>query len=113
MNTDCCAIIIIESALVLITITACYFDITGRRKDQANGLIMEATRGEKTMSALYSVYVTSLAALYVLVSEAQCLAGNRVTILAIDFLLLTYLLFFCSWFRNMVFFRLKSRFRKD
>ena len=73
----------------------------------------EAVHGEKSMSAIYTVYGTAMASCLVLVSEATGVDGNKVILILLDFVCLTYLFFFSTWFRNSIFFPLKGRVTRD
>lgn len=59
-----------------------------------------ALRGEPSMNFLVGVYgvATVVCALSVQVAEAFC--GYKVFFILLDYVILTYLFFFNSWFRN-------------
>lgn len=65
------------------------------------------------MAALYTVYGATLGSCLILIDKSTGLEGHRVALIALDFLCVTYVFFFSTWFRNSVFFPLKERVSKD
>jgi len=65
------------------------------------------------MAALYTVYGATIASALVLIDKASGLDGHKVILIVLDFLSVTYLFFFSTWFRNSVFFPLMQRAHKD
>jgi ABC-type siderophore export system fused ATPase/permease subunit len=105
--------LVIEALLLVFTLVAALRDARLRRLDHVAEATATVTRSEKSMSALYSVYGASVASLLVLINNALGVEGNKVILIIVGFLCLTYLFFLSSWFRNSVFFRLVQRIRID
>jgi hypothetical protein len=65
-----------------------------------SGPNLKVIRGEKSMTYLYVIYgvITLIFALAVQVSRSG--EGYKVGIILVDYVFLTYLFFFNSWFRN-------------
>jgi hypothetical protein len=81
--------------------------------EERGGTTATVTRAEKSMNALYTVYGAGMASLLVLTNAATGIEGNRVALIVVDFLCLTYLFFFSTWFRNTWFFPMMQRLRTD
>ena len=76
-------------------------------------LFLEAVRSDKSMTALYTVYGATVASLLVLINNASGIDGNKVALIVLNFICVTYVFFFSTWFRNSIFFPLNERVRKD
>ena len=111
IQTDTNAIILIEIALIVIAMFSAYKDFTAKFVKQ--GYEGEVIRGDKSMSAVYTVYGAAIASLLVLAGSTPSLDGNKVLFITINFFLISYIFLFNSWFRNNVFFKLLNRARKD
>lgn len=111
--TDLYAISLLEAALVLFTAYAVVIDARNRVRERTAEASATVTRGNKSMAALYTVYSASVAACLVLINNASSVEGHKVALIVVDYLCITYLFFFSSWFRNAVFFPLADRVRKD
>lgn len=73
----------------------------------------EVVRGDKSMATLYTVYGATIASLLVLINNAPGVEGNKVILIVLNFMCVTYAFFFSTWFRNSIFFPLNQRVRKD
>ena len=69
-------------------------------------------RGEKSMTILYIAYALLTVAVTLTVQVADSAQGYKVAIIAFDYLALSYLFFFNSWFRNRLL-RLLGRVYED
>jgi len=70
-------------------------------------------RGEESMNSLYVLYGVATLVFSLTIDVADAFYGHKATIVLADYVLLTYLFFFSSWFRNSIVFRLLARIRKD
>ena len=73
----------------------------------------EVMRGEKSMNSLYVMYGIITVVYSLLVQVADAFEGHKALLIAVDYVELTYLFFFSSWFRNGIFFRMLERVRHD
>lgn len=113
LATDLPVICAIEAALVLFALYAAFRDARIRKKEKGSGLSAEVVRGDKSMAALYTVYGATIASLLVLINNASGVEGNKVILILLNFMCVTYAFFFSTWFRNSIFFPLNQRVRKD
>ena len=104
--------IILQTAILLFSVWAVYQDFQIRKKEHT-GADAECIRGERSMAALYTVYGATIASCLVLIDKASGVEGHKIALIVIDFLCVTYVFFFSSWFRNSVFFPLMNQVRKD
>ncbi len=113
-NTDPYIMLFAQALILLFACYALLRDLQIRKRVKRGAEInAEVVRGEKSMGSLFTVYGATIASCLVLIDKAQGLEGNKVMFIIIDFLCITYVFFFNSWFRNSVFFPLKRRIRND
>ena len=101
--------ILFEVLIISLFLKALYsekFDKNGEAKGQI-------IRGEKTMKAIYVIFTLALAVSTFVVSETELVKEYKLEIMAINCIVLIYLFFFNSWFRNIVFFKIKRRITRD
>ena len=66
------------------------------------------------MNPLYAVFFATLAGCTTLILESpNILDGNKLLFIVFDFVCISYLFLFNSWFRNQILFPLISKTRKD
>lgn len=113
--TDLYAIYLLQTTLIVFSGYAVITDARMRKleRHQKSGCMVEVVRGEISMTYLYTTYGASVAACLVLINLTNVVEGNKVVLIVIDLLCITYLFFFSSWFRNTVFFSLAQKVRKD
>lgn len=112
-QTDICVITFVQGALLLLAVFAAFRDARIRKLDRTAEATAEVIRGDKSMSVLYTVYGAGIASCLVLIDNASGIDGHKVSLIVIDFLCVTYMFFFSTWFRNSVFFPLMQRVRND
>lgn len=108
---DCVVLIVVNGVLALLLLVALVQHVRGQRRRRrlragsggaraSDSASAQVVRGENSMNLLYTFYgvATLIYALTVQVAEAA--QGYKVAILVTDYLSLTYLCFFNSWFRN-------------
>lgn len=105
--------LLVQASIVLFVVWVVFRDVQIRKKEQSAEATAEVVRGEKSMAALYTVYGATIASCLVLIDNASGLEGHKVVLIVLDFLCVTYVFFFSTWFRNSVFFPLLQRVRKD
>ena len=111
--TDPYMIIILQIAIVLFTAFAAFKDSRIRKQEKDGGASLTVARGEQSMTALYAMYAATIASFLVLINNASGIEGNKVILIVIDFFCSTYIYYFSTWFRNIVFFPLKQKVSKD
>lgn len=112
-ETDLYAIIAIHIGILVLTLFAIIDDFKARLRSKSGMGNARVTRGERSMHAIYTVYGATIASCLFLIEATSSVKGNKVVLIAFDFLAVTYLFFFSSWFRNVVFFPLKGRIITD
>jgi membrane protein insertase Oxa1/YidC/SpoIIIJ len=96
LTTDLPVICVIESALVLFALYAAIRDARIRKNEKGSGISAEVVRGDKSMAALYTVYGATIASLLVLINNASGVEGNKVVLIVLNFMCVTYAFFFSS-----------------
>ena len=112
-ETDRIVLLVVQAALVLFALVATIADLRIVSRAATAEADAEVRRGDKSMNALYTVYAAAMASFLVLIDKASGIDGNKVVLIVIDFLCLTYLFFFSTWFRNSVFMPLWRRVQRD
>ena len=112
-SSDPYVVFLVQVALVLFLIFAALRDMHIRKLERTAEASAEVTRSEKSMHALYTVYAGAMASCLVLLDKAAGIDGHKVALIVLDFICITYIFFFSTWFRNAVFFPLAQRVRKD
>lgn len=112
-QTDICVIALVQVFLLVLAAYAAFRDARTRKLNLTAEAVAEVTRGDKSMNAVYTVYGAAIASCLVLIDNAPGLEGHKVALIVIDFLCVTYVFFFSTWFRNSVFFPLMQQVRKD
>lgn len=110
---DLAVFTVAEVVLVALAALAATCDVRGNRKARQGGCNGVARRGERSMAALFTFYGVTTVVYSLLVGAAQGVENIAVTLIVLNYVCLTYLFFFSSWFRNRVFFPLLSRIRED
>jgi hypothetical protein len=111
--TDTCMVIALQLLLICFSLYSLVRDLRIRSKEKAGGFSAEVVRSDSSMTPVYTVYAAALASCLVLLDKAAGLDGHKVALILLDFVCLTYVFFFSTWFRNAVFFRLADRVRRD
>ncbi len=112
-QTDCVALAVVEVTLFGLLIFAFVMDAWVRVKDLSSSAQATVMRGESSMKSLYVMYGIATVVYSLLIQVAPNLDGYRVPLIVLNYISLTYLFFFSSWFRNRLFFPLLGRVRKD
>lgn len=110
--TDPIALAVMESILIGLSAFALFKDIHIKVVERSAGVDLTVKRGELSMSALYVMYGIATVVYSLIAQVASGIEGQRVLILALNYLLLTYLFFFSQWFRNSLFFPILNRVRQ-
>jgi len=113
IESDSYIIASLVTLLMALTLWAAWKDFVARKHDKLSSFSAEAQRSEASMNSIYTVYGASIASCLVLINNTEAFAGNKVIIIIALFSCLTYLFFLNSWFRNAIFFPLKSRVGRD
>ncbi len=87
---------------------------TKRRASTATGTraVGTATRGDRSMNFLYVGYGLATVVYTLSIQVADAFLGYKAMFIVLDYMGLTYLFFFNSWFRNKLF-GIQDRIQKD
>ncbi len=109
---DAVALALLHAVLGVVLIFSFVAIVRSNFRRLRGAMTLSVERGEQSMNLLYVAYgvVTLVFALAVQVAEAA--QGYKVAIISFDYIALSYLFFFNSWFRNWILGKL-SRIRKD
>lgn len=113
LATDPYVVCVLQTVILFLAVYAAFRDVRIRALERTATATAEVNRGDISMAAIYTVYGATIASCLVLIDKASGLEGNKVALIALDFICITYLFFFSTWFRNSVFFPLYQRVRKD
>ena len=109
--SNLCVLLLIEATLVLFSVAMSLLEaVDKQRKGAATATVI---RGERSMGALYSVYLAASASLFLLVDATPEVDDYKVALIVLNFVALAYLFFWCPSFRNRVFFRIKASVVRD
>ena len=97
---DLAMLIVLHACLVAVLVTAMFGTVRARWRLTRGAVPATVTRGERSMTVLYVAYAVATVSLSLAVDVAQAAAGYKVAIIAFDYVVLSYLFFFNSWFRN-------------
>lgn len=112
-SSDIYLLLIIEMSVLLFALYALFSDKRREIMEAKDGPSGTATRSDKTMTMLHTVYGSSLASFLVIVTNADGAKGHQVALILVPFICLTYLFYFSTWFRNVVFLPISGKIRKD
>lgn len=112
-HTDLYTVGFVQLALIFFALFAAVKDARIRVLERSAEVKAVVKRGDASMTAVYTVYGAAIASCLVLIDNAVGFEGHKVALIALDFLCITYIFFFSTWFRNSVFFPLKRRVSKD
>ena len=113
LSTDGVALLLIHFFLVLLWLLSLIHTARERWRKRRGAIQATVTRGQESMNALYVMYGVATVAYSLAVDVADFAQGHKTTIIVLDYVVLTYLFFFNSWFRNSVVFRALRRMRED
>lgn len=113
LATDPYVMCALQTVILFFAVYAAFRDVYIRTLERSATLSLEVNRGDKSMAAIFTVYGAAIASCLVLIDKATGIEGNKVVLIVLDFVCLTYPFFFSTWFRNSVFFPLYQRVRKD
>ncbi len=111
--TDGVVLLAIHLFLVLLLLLSLIHTARARWRKRQGAAHLTVTRGEKSMNALYVMYGVATVVYSLAVDVADFAQGHKTTIIVFDYVVLTYLFFFNSWFRNSVVFRALPRIQED
>lgn len=106
---DATILVVIQGALLILLLFAIGQALRAKRR---TGIVAVVTRGDKSMSFLYVFYGVATVVYTLITQVAEAATGYKVVIVTADYLALTYLCFFNSWFRNKLI-GLYGRIQKD
>jgi len=111
-STDLGVVLIAEFVLAALFFIAVAMHVRSFRLRNARGHL-EVRLGEQSMNSLYVMYGIITVVYSLLVQVAEAFEGHKALLIAVDYVGLTYLFFFSSWFRNRILFRMLERVRQD
>ena len=112
-SSDLVVVLLVELLLAALFIRAVVMDIRARSRRSLQGVHADVERGEQSMNWLYVMYGITTVVYALIVQEAEVLKGHHAVLIAANYVAITYLFFFSSWFRNRVLFPLLVRVRQD
>jgi hypothetical protein len=112
-TTDGITLALIHAILAAVFLWAIAKTLVARLRAGRGGATLTVKRGEQSMNFLYLSYGVTMVVFSLAIDVASVAVGHKATIIAIDYVLLTYLFIFNSWFRNAVVFRLLQDVSKD
>jgi len=113
METDDLVLSTMHLALGLLFGVSLMGDLVWKWKELHGTARGRALRGETSMAAINGTFAFFGLLFAAFVQEAQSLVGNRLIVLTLDWFVLAYLFYGCSWFRNCIFMRLRKRVQVD
>jgi hypothetical protein len=111
--TDTVALIAVHLILAMMFLVSIAATIRNHFRKRRAGANAEVERGEQSMNALFVMYGASTVIFSLAVEVADTMIGNKSTVILIDYLVLSYLFFFNSWFRNAIAIRTLIRMKMD
>jgi len=95
-------LIFLHGVLVTLLLMALFGTVVARWRKARGAVTLTVTRGASSMTILYVTYGVGTVALTLAVQVAQTALGYKVAIITFDYIALSYLFFFNSWFRNLL-----------
>ena len=112
-STDCVSLIVIHIALLFLIILSLWAKVRASWRLRHGAIKATVTRGEESMNALYVWYSIATVAYSLAVSVSESAEGHKTTLIALDYVCLTYLFFIDSWFRNSIVLKWSRRVKTD
>lgn len=113
MELDKYTIYILELILVAIFIYSLikYFEMFLRGKKGAASATV--VRSNQSMNTLYTMYTVTAVIVTLTVEVSKGFDGNKAAIIMFNYMIITYLYFYSSWFRNSIFFPEITKIKTD
>ena len=111
--TDAITLALMHAILAAVFLWAIAKTLLAKLRAARGGANLTVHRGEQSMNLLYLSYGVTTVVFSLAIDVASVAVGHKATLIAIDYVLLTYLFIFSSWFRNAVLFRLLQDVSKD
>lgn len=113
LSTDRISLLVIHIVLFYFFIRSILENFRSEWRRRHGAVRAIVIRGEKSMNFLYVSYgvVTIVYSLAIDVSE--CALGHKTTLIILDYIVITYLFFFNSWFRNSIVLKVLTGLEKD
>ncbi len=105
-------LMVVHAVLVTLLLMALFGTVLARWRKARGAVTLTVARGTTSMTILYVTYSVGTVALTLAVQVAQTALGYKVAIITFDYIALSYLFFFNSWFRNLLL-RLLGRVYED
>ena len=112
-STDLGVVLVAEFVLAALFFIAVAMHVRSFRLRNVPEAHLEVRRGEQSMNSLYVMYGIVTVVYSLLVQAAEAFEGHKALLIAVNYVGLTYLFFFSSWFRNRIFFKMLERVRHD
>lgn len=113
----CCikiVFLVIESPLLLMFILAIFMGLSEWIKRRRRKLsYLNVKRGEESMKAIYTGFAICVVFYTTIVQMAIVFNEYKILFHVFNYIVLVYLFFFSSWFRNRIFFKILKRIHKD
>lgn len=99
---DAVMVFALHGALIALLLMAVFATVRVRWRRTSGAVVGKVSRGERSMTIIYVVYGVGTVALTLAVQVAEAVVGYKVVIITFDYVVLSYLFFFNSWFRNLL-----------
>ncbi len=113
LSTDYISLWVIHIVLFYFFIRSLIEKVRVESRKRHGGIQLTVKRGEKSMTFLYVSYGVVTIVYSLAIDVSQCAVGHKTTLIVLDYIVITYLFFFNSWFRNSIVLRTLTRLEKD
>lgn len=113
LSTDYISLWVIHIVLFYFFIRSLIEKVRVELRKRHGGIQLTVKRGERSMTFLYVSYGVVTIVYSLAIDVSQCAVGHKTTLIVLDYIVITYLFFFNSWFRNSIVLRTLTRLEKD
>lgn len=91
---------LVQGAVLLLFVYGIFMHVLMRYRQGRGGVSLTVTRGDKSMSSLFAIYGIFIVAIALTIQVADAGRHYKVSLVVLDYIMLTYLFFYNGWFRN-------------
>ncbi len=113
ITTDGITIVLMHAILLGFLARTLIGSLSAKRKERRGTAKLTVHRGEHSMNFLFLSYGVTTVVFSLAIEVADFAVGHKATLIALDYIVLTYLFIFDSWFRNAVVFNILMTIEKD
>jgi ABC-type sugar transport system substrate-binding protein len=111
--SDCVALLVLHAALLVTLLLALLATARATRRRRRGYPDLAVARGERSVTGLFVLYGGATVVFSLAVQVAAAAEGHKVGLIVVDYVVLSYLFFFNTWFRNQIVFRVLARIATD